>query len=221
MTDCKYIFVMQMVISQSEMPTIVAMPREQLVIEGIVTTIGVDGQVNIAPMGPKVDRGFRTMRLRPFKTSQTYQNLKHHPEGVFHVVDDVLLLAQAAVGKIEPLPMMLMSDHVWGYILRDACRFYAFKVDHIDDTAERAEMDVSIVWDGRIRDHFGFNRAMHAVLEASILATRVHMLPREEILGELQRLAPMVEKTGGAREKQAFEFLESYVQNHQPAKVEE
>jgi hypothetical protein len=196
------------------------MPREQLVIEGIVTTIGADGQVNIAPMGPKVDRQFRTLRLRPFKTSQTYLNLKHHPEGVFHVVDDVLLLAQAAIGRIEPQPMMLMSDHVWGYILRDACRFYAFKVENIDDSADRAEIDVTIVWDGRIRDHFGFNRAMHAVLEACILATRVHMLPKADILTELGRLAPLVEKTGGERERVAFQFVENYIQTYEPAKVE-
>ena len=197
-----------------------AMPREELVIEGIVTTIGADGQVNIAPMGPKVDRLFRTLRLRPFKSSQTYQNLKHHGEGVFHVVDDVLLLAQAAVGRIDPVPMMLMSDHVWGYILRDACRFYAFKVEKIDDSNERAEIDVSIIWDGRIRDHFGFNRAMHAVLEASILATRVHMLPKDEIISELNRLAPLVEKTGGQREQVAFQFLEKYILDYQPAQAE-
>jgi len=187
------------------------MPRESLVIEGIVTTIGEDGQVNIAPMGPKVDRQFRRMTLRPFKTSQTYKNLVHHPEGVFHVVDDVLLLAQAAVGQIEPVPIMIMSDHVKGYILRDACRFYAFKVDRLDDSQDRAEIDVSIVRDGRMRDHFGFNRAMYAVVEASILATRVHMLPRQQIDDELDKLSPLIEKTGGLREQEAFAFLKDYI----------
>lgn len=187
------------------------MARELLVIEGIVTTLSADGQVNIAPMGPKVDRAFKRMTLRPFKTSQTYKNLVHHPEGVFHVIDDVLLLAQAAVGQIEPVPLMLMSDHVKGYILRDACRYYAFKVDHIDQSQDRAEIDVTIVWDGHIRDHFGFNRAMYAVLEASILATRVDMLPRSQINEEMQRLAPLVEKTGAQREKEAFAFLLNYI----------
>jgi uncharacterized protein len=187
------------------------MARESLVIEGIVTTIGADGQVNIAPMGPKVDRQFRRLTLRPFKTSQTYKNLVHHPEGVFHVVDDVLLLAQAAVGQIEPVPIMLMSDHVNGHILRDACRYYAFKVDQMDDSQDRAEIDVRIVWDGRMRDHFGFNRAMYAVVEASILATRVHMLPRRQIEDDLERLRPLVEKTGGHREQKAFSFLKNYI----------
>jgi hypothetical protein len=187
------------------------MARETLVIEGIVTTIGEDRQVNIAPMGPRVTRSFKQLTLRPFKTSQTFKNLKHHGEGVFHVVDDVLLIAQAAVGQIEPAPILLMSDHVDGYILRDACRFYAFRVDRIDESQERAEIDVNIVWDGRIRDHFGFNRAMYAVLEASILSTRLDLLPREQINAELSRLEPLVEKTGGRREREAFEFLKAHI----------
>lgn len=187
------------------------MAREWLVVEGIVTTINADGEVNIAPMGPRVDRYFRRMTLRPFKTSQTYANLKQNPEGVFHVIDDVLLLAQAAVGRIAEQPMMLMSDHVRGYILRDACRYYAFKVDQIDDTSVRAEIDVNIIWDARIRDHFGFNRAMHAVIEASILATRLHMLAPGQINQEMERLLPLVEKTGGHREREAFTFLQAYI----------
>ena len=35
------------------------------------------------------------------------------------------------------------------------------------------------------REFFGFNRAKHAVLEAAILATRVELLPADEILSEL------------------------------------
>ncbi len=187
------------------------MPREELVIEGIVTTLGEDGRLNIAPMGPKVDRAFRRMTLRPFQSSQTFKNLQYHSEGVFHVVDDVLLLAQAAVGQVDPVPVLLMSDHIKGYILRDACRFYEFKVDHIDASQERAEISVTIVWHGRIKDHFGFNRAMSAVVEASILATRVKLLPRQQIDEEMKRLEPLVQKTGGSRECAAFEFLMNYI----------
>jgi len=40
------------------------------------------------------------LRLRPFQTSTTFHNLKRQRAGVFHVVDDVLLLARAAIGPI-------------------------------------------------------------------------------------------------------------------------
>jgi uncharacterized protein len=64
---------------------------------------------------------------------------------------------------------------------------------------------------GTIREFFGFNRAKHAVVEAAILATRTAFLPPEEIRGEFARLAVLVEKTGGPREHEAFEFLERFI----------
>ena len=69
-----------------------------MILEGIVTTQSPVGLLNIAPMGPKIpsDMNMGTFVLRPYQTSTTYQNLKGHGEGVFHVTDDVLLLAQAA-----------------------------------------------------------------------------------------------------------------------------
>lgn len=192
------------------------MSRDSLVIEGLVTTVDADGQINIAPMGPRVDRHFKYLTLRPFKTSQTYKNLVQNPEGVFHIVDDVYLLAQAAVGKMDPWPMLLVSNHVNGYYLPDACRYFDFRVDRIDDTSDRATIDVDIVWSGKIRDHVGFNRAMYAVIEASILATRLHLQSKEFILTEMERLQPLVEKTGGKREQAAFEFLKKYIADAVP-----
>ncbi len=190
-----------------------------MILEGIVTTIGTDGAINIAPMGPRVDAGMKRLVLRPFKTAQTYQNLKQHGEGVFHVTDDVLLLAQAAVGAIDPPPLLAPATQVRGHILQEACRFYEFKVSRLDDSNDRTEIEATVVASGRLRDFFGFNRAKHAVVEAAILATRLHLLPREEVLSEFKRLAVLVEKTGGKQEQQAFRFLEDHVTRQpQPAK---
>jgi hypothetical protein len=183
-----------------------------MILEGIVTTVGPDGAINIAPMGPIVDASMKRLRLRPFKTAQTYANLKHHGEGVFHVTDDVLLLAQAAVGAIGPPPLLIPATQVRGHILQDACRFYEFRVDRIDDSQERTEIDATVVAGGQLREFFGFNRAKHAVVEAAILATRVHLLAREEILAEFKKLAVLVDKTGGDQEHQAFDLLRAYVE---------
>src|SRR5205085_3279258 len=99
-----------------------------MILEGIVTTVSPAGDVNIAPMGPRVEPGMERFLLRPFPTSQTYQNLRAHPEGVLHVTDDVWLLARAAVGPVEPPPALAPSEQVRGYVLQDACRFYEFRV---------------------------------------------------------------------------------------------
>jgi hypothetical protein len=188
-----------------------------MILEGIVTTIDAEGAVNIAPMGPRVDTRMKRLLLRPFQTSRTYQNLKVHGEGVFHVTDDVLMLAQAAVATIEPPPLLIPATQVRGFILQDTCRFYEFRVQRLEDTQERTEIDVAVVASGRLRDFFGLNRAKHAVVEAAILATRLHLLPRDQIMAELEKLAVLVEKTGGPQEDQAFQFLRRYVEEAPPA----
>ena len=80
---------------------------EGVILEGIVTTLSSEGALNVAPMGPQVDPDLNMTRfvLRPFHTSTTYHNLKSRGEGVFHVTDDVLLLAQTAIGAApSPTP---------------------------------------------------------------------------------------------------------------------
>jgi hypothetical protein len=182
-----------------------------MILEGIVTTQDAAGAVNVAPMGPIVDDTMSTLRLRPFQTSQTYRNLKIVPCGIFHVVDDVLLLARAAVGFLAETPPTFPAENVPGAVLAQACRWYEFRVEKLDDSNERAEIVARVVHVGRLRDFFGFNRAKHAVLEAAILATRIHLIPREEILAEFARLKTLVDKTAGPQETEAFALLERFV----------
>jgi len=182
-----------------------------MILEGIVTTISAAGAVNIAPMGPHVDESMQRFLLRPFPTAQTYRNLCDHGEGVLHVTDDVLLLARAAIGPVEPAPDLMPAVKVRGHVLRAACRYYEFRVLSIDDREERVRIEAEVVNVGRLRDFFGFNRAKHAVLEAAILATRTSFLPLDEIEGEFRRLGVIVAKTGGEREKEAFAILVEYV----------
>jgi hypothetical protein len=182
-----------------------------MILEGIVTTLGPDGTVNIAPMGPRVDTAMKRLELKPFRTARTYANLKSHGEGVFHVTDDVLLLARSAVGEVDPPPPCFPAGWVSGRVLSDACRYYEFRVARCDDQSERVTLEVEVVHAGWLRDFFGFNRAKHAVVEAAILATRTAFLPAEQIAAEFARLTPLVLKTGGAQERQAFAFLEEYV----------
>jgi len=182
-----------------------------MILEGIVTTLNADGSPNISPMGPDVDSSLNHMRLRPFQTSTTYTNLKRTGEAVFHVVDDVELLARAAIGDLTPLPELVPANSVTGVILTTACRWYALRVTAIDDREPRAEFETEVIDRGRLRDFFGFNRAKHAVVEAAILATRVEILPAKEIVEEIERLTLIVAKTGGPQEHRAMKFLGAYI----------
>lgn len=182
------------------------------ILEGVVTTLNEDRSVNISPMGPIVDTELKTLVFRPFRTSATYQNLKRTGQGVFHVTDDVKLIAQAAVGTPDPLPHLVSTEKVDGMALADACRWYEFTVESIDDRDERTCIVARTVAQQHNRDFFGFNRAQNAVLEVAILATRVHLMPTEEILVELRRLQSPVKKTAGAAEQEAFDFLRDYIE---------
>ncbi len=182
-----------------------------MILEGIVTTVSEEGSVNIAPMGPQVELPMKQFLLRPFRTAQTYRNLKAHGEGVLHVTDDVLLLAKAALGPVEPAPEMFVANRVQGFVLQNSCRYYEFRVRSLDDREERTRIDAEVVNCGRLRDFFGWNRAKHAVVEAAILATRTEFLPLDEIEAEYRRLAVLVSKTGGEQEHEAFALLQDHV----------
>lgn len=184
-----------------------------MILEGIVTSIDPHGTLNVAPMGPIVDEHLTHLELRPFQTSRTYQNLKQIPCGVFHVVDDVLLLARAAIGALAEPPEHFDAIKVRGQVLSSACRWYEFEITGCDDSHERVSMQARVVHCGRLRDFVGFNRAKHAVLEGAILATRTHLLPADEICREFERLKVIVQKTAGPREREAFELLEAHVRS--------
>jgi len=172
-----------------------------LVLETVVTTLNPDRTVNCAAMG--VGWGEDVLEIRPYRSTRTYRNLAAGGDAVVHLVDDILLFAQAALG--DPHPPARAADVVDGAVLEDACSWREVRVEAIDASAPRASVRAAIVHRGSGREFLGLNRARHAVLEASILASRARRLPAEEIRAELERLAVLVDKTAGPRERTAWD----------------
>lgn len=181
-----------------------------LIVEGLLTTVR-EGRVNLAPMGPIVEDEWSRLVLRPFEGSTTCENLLETRCGVFHVIDDVELLARTAIGRQEPLPPLRRCAAIEGWVLEDACRWFALRVTDIETQPPRYTLTCEVIDAGQGRPHFGFNRAKHAVVEAAILATRAHLLPPAEIAAEMLRLAPLVEKTGGSAERRAWDLLAEHI----------
>ena len=186
-----------------------------MILEGIVTTVDAAGALNVAPMGPVVPDAepWSTFVLRPFAGSRTYANLLATGVGVLHATDDVLLLAQAAVGEVQPPTVPAAS--IPGRRLADCCRWWEFRIAERDAAGARATLHAVVTAAGVGRPWRGFNRAVHATLEAAILATRVGILPAEEINAGMQRLRIPVEKTAGPREREAFALLERTIAERQ------
>ncbi len=185
-----------------------------MIVEGIVTSVDANGRLNVAPMGPIVEGDFASLVLRPFQPSATFSNLSETRCGVFHVVDQVDVIAKAAIGQLHELPDVEQATHIRGFVLRDCCRWFEFTVDHVDDSNPRSQMPSTIVHRGERRPFFGFNRARHAVLETAILATRLPLLNRQEVMDVVRFLAPAVEKTGGVSERTAFTMLHQFILSH-------
>ena len=78
-----------------------------------------------------------------------------------------------------------------------------------DTSGERVSLEAAVVHTGRTRDFFGFNRAKHAVVEAAILATRLHLLPLAEVAADFAKFRVVVGKTGGPDEHAAMDLLEA------------
>ena len=180
-----------------------------MILEGILTTSTAAGDVHIAAMGPEVanPRFMTHLTLKPFKESRTGSLLASQPEGVFHLTDNVLLFAQAVTGVTHKRPQMRPADTVSGFILEDACEAFEFRIENADTTGERCRLHARIQKSHLIRPFRGFNRAAHAVIEAAILFSRFHLLGAEEVQRQIESLQPLVTKTAGEQEQQAFDVI--------------
>jgi hypothetical protein len=179
-----------------------------VILETLVTTVDREGGAHCAPMGIRLDA--RQIVLRPFRTAATCANLEATGAGVVNFTDDVLLFARCALTPY--LPPVRKASQVPAPILEAACSWREFRVTESDPGGERALFRAEVVAAGRGREFLGFNRAQHAVIEATILATRRHLLDRTAILADIERLRPLVEKTAGGREQEAFALVRRVIE---------
>lgn len=178
-----------------------------MIIEAIVTTVAEDGAVNCAPMG--VEWGETAIVLKPFLETTTYRNVVATGAAVVNLIDDVRVFARTAIGNAQYPTFPATS--VSGVVLDDCCSWRELKVRAIDSTPPRSRIDMDVVHRGTRREFIGFNRARHAVLEAAIYATRLHLLPRPFVESELARLQVIVDKTAGPAELEAMALLTEHI----------
>ena len=148
-----------------------------------MTTLNPDGSVNCGAMG--VEWGAQRIVIKPYRGTRTLRNLRATGAAVVNLTDDMLLFSQAALG--DPHPPTRPAASVEGAVLGDACSWREVRVEAIDERAQRARVSTVVVDGGTGREFLGLNRARHAVLEASILASRVRML---DAGGHPRRAAP-------------------------------
>ncbi len=187
-----------------------------MIIEGIITTEDRDGRMHVAPIGPHVDRPLESWVLKPFQTSTTFSNLHRNPRGVFHIVDDGLLLVESVLGicnQGDAYPEASYHDDV-GWVLKEACRAFPLRVIDWDLGQPRAVAKCMVGKCMELRPFWGWNRANHSLLELAVLWSRRELLESTILQEEFQRHATIVERTAGDREFFALSLLEQHFAEH-------
>lgn len=181
-----------------------------MIIEGIITTENDDGSMHVAPIGPHVNPDLTEWTLKPFQTSQTFSRLQATGRGVFHVVDDGLLMIQAVLGLANDpssRPRAVFQPEC-GWILAESVRAVSLRITHWDCSSERAIAQCSAGDWLEQRPYWGWNRARNSLLELAVLLSRRHLLDRAAIEDSLAIHRVIIEKTAGPREREAFQLVE-------------
>lgn len=176
------------------------MPR---IVETIVTTMDAAGIVHIAPLGLIEEESGWV--IAPFKPSRTLDNLRARPAAVASHTDDVRIFAGCLTGRRD-WPTR-PAERVEGVVLEGSLSHWELEVARVEEHAERPRFFCRVAHVATHAPWTGFNRAQAAVLEAAVLVSRLHMLPREKIEAELAYLEIAVSKTAGPREREAWSWL--------------
>ena len=171
-----------------------------------------NGTANVSLESVDLGSDEHSLVLQPDRTSRTYRNLKERPEGIFHVTDDVLLVARAAVERTFVSEDFVPAQTVRSPRLQNTCRWYEFRIEWWDERRERPRAKAAVVHVGNVRNFCGFNRAKCAVVEAALLLKKLTVLSEETVKELFAGFKLQVQKAGGEQEAAALELIETHVQ---------
>lgn len=179
--------------------------------ETIVTTISPEGVPHVAPMGatPAEDGWL----LQPFRPSTTLDNFLATRCGCVNFTDDARVFAGCVTKRQTDWPTV-KTELVDSVRLEAALAVHEIHVERVEDNGQRPKLHCSIAHRANLKPFPGLNRAVAAVLEGSVLVSRLKMLPAEKIDEEFGYLQIAINKTAGAHELEAWSWLTDAVRAH-------
>ena len=173
------------------------------ILETVVATRNADATHHVAPYG--LIRDGEGWVLAPFRPSPAIDNLHRTPYAVASSPRDLRVIAGAVTGRRDwPTAPAL---RVPGVRLRDAYAHMELEVVDVADDPLRPRFRCRVVHAESHAPFLGYNRAQAAVIEAAILSTRLHLLPREKIQTEMTYLEIAISKTAGPAEAEAWAWI--------------
>jgi hypothetical protein len=174
-----------------------------LIREAILTTMDRSGRIQIAPLGLIADGSHWI--IAPFRPSLTLDNLEQVPFAAASHTDDVRVFAGCLTGRRDwPLAP---SENIAVPRLHDALSHWELEVVERLDDELRPRFRCRLLAAVTHAPFPGYTRAKYAVIEAAILSSRLHLLPREKVETEIAYLQIAVSKTASPEDVEAWEWL--------------
>ena len=177
--------------------------------EVIVTTISEEKIVHIAPMGIQIIDN--RVIISPFRPSQTLDNITKNNLATINFIDDVRVFAGIVTKYKKDWDLENIKDEKIAPRLMLANTHYNVIAREFKDDEKRPDIICDISKKVINKPFMGFNRAQFSVIEASVLVSRLRMLPIEKILKEMEYLKIGIEKTAGPRESEAWKWIEDKI----------
>ena len=181
-----------------------------MVLESILSTVNPEGETHFAPIGvilpdsPDSHEKIGQLKFKLFADSLTYENLRNWGEGVVNLTDNLLYFtSRLHRGRSKSI----LSKKVKPHRLADACKVWEFSVVSFEACYDPATVIVEVLCYDELGSFSGLCRAHGAVLEAAVVVSRYHILPKQAIESKWAGWQEIVDKTGGLREKEAFDML--------------
>jgi hypothetical protein len=181
------------------------------IFEVVITSCAPDGAVHVAPMGVRYVGD--EVVLKPFRPSRTLDNVLASHTAVLNTVTDVRVFAGCVTGR-KAWPTEPVEAASGAVRLACASAHVLLRLARVEEDAQRPTLRLVRVHEEVHAAFPGFNRAQAAVIEGAVLASRLHLLPREKIEGELAYLQIAIDKTAGPAELEAWGWLREAVARH-------
>ncbi|WP_309404465.1 DUF447 domain-containing protein [Cupriavidus basilensis] len=178
-----------------------------VIYETVVTTVSADGAAHIAPMGVRYQGS--DIVLMPFRPSATYDNVVGTGTAVVNLTTDVRVFAGCLTGRRQWPTVPAQRIH--GVRLACALSHIELRLTQQGGDPARPSLRMGRVHEASHGDFPGFNRAQAAVIEGAVLVSRLHLLPADKIAREMAYLQIAIDKTAGAAEHEAWQWLQDRV----------
>jgi hypothetical protein len=182
-----------------------------MIVETIFSTLDETGKPNFAPMG--LVWGDEYVTIRPFRNTHTYRNLLAAGYGVANLTNDVMAYVQC--GLYDTILPYFPAKVVPGVVFQGTCSWLEMAVAAQGGSEDRAALHCKLLHKGRQKDFLGFCRGSNAVIEATILATRLALYDRKVVEERLLHYGEIVEKTGDETERRAFQLVDDYIRKRE------